>query len=224
MGQQILADVVDSSGVHGKLFISPEDAADAYVQLADGSQFSISRSKLTKLNNDSFYSSSGFSTLTRRAPIPEDSDSSTATQADSSRKTPESNPAVETGYQEIAVVPIIAEELRIGRRTVESGKVRISKIVREHEVIIDEPVLSEHVQVERVSVNRFVEVAPQVRYEGDTMIIPLLEEVTIVEKRLMLKEELHVSKKVVETRAPQAVVLRREEAIVERADTRRDSD
>lgn len=224
MNQQVFVDVVDSTGIHGKLFITSDDAADAYVQLTDGSQFSIPRSSLTKINDDSFYSSSEFLTLTRRAPSSNSSGTSAAAQTAPSLKTAESSSTTETGYQEIAVEPVIAEELRIGRRTVESGKVRISKIVREHEVIIDEPVLREHVHVERVVVNRFVEVAPPVRYEGDTMIIPLLEEVTVVEKRLVLKEELHVSKRTVETRDPQTVVLRREEVIVQRTDTRHDSD
>jgi uncharacterized protein (TIGR02271 family) len=55
-----------------------------------------------------------------------------------------------------------------------------------------------------------------VRHVGDTMIIPLLEEVLVVEKRLMLKEELHVRKESVETHRPQRVMLRSEEAFVER--------
>jgi stress response protein YsnF len=55
-----------------------------------------------------------------------------------------------------------------------------------------------------------------VRHVGNTMIISLLEEVLVVEKRLMLKEELHITKGEVETYKPQRVTLRTEEAVVER--------
>jgi len=50
------------------------------------------------------------------------------------------------------------------------------------------------------------------------MIVPILEEVVVVEKRLMLKEELHISKQRIETHKPQRVTLRSEEVNVERID------
>ena len=48
------------------------------------------------------------------------------------------------------------------------------------------------------------------------MIVPLLEEVLVVEKRLMLKEELRITKRRVEDYQSQKVTLRSEEAVVER--------
>jgi len=125
---------------------------------------------------------------------------------------------------ETVVVPIVAEELNVRRRQVETGKVRIAKTVREHEEVVDEPLLQEEIDVERVAINRPVDTPPPVRYEGDTLIVPLLEEVLVVEKRLMLKEELRVTKRRVETREPQRVTLRREEAAVERLDRHQEQD
>ena len=120
------------------------------------------------------------------------------------------------GGGDTVVVPIIAEQLEIGKRRVEGGGVRIRKVVHEHEEVVDEPLLREEVQVKRVAVGRVVDGPVPVRHVGDTMIIPLLEEVLVVEKRLMLKEELHVKKAQVETHRPQRVTLRSEEAFVER--------
>jgi stress response protein YsnF len=71
-------------------------------------------------------------------------------------------------------------------------------------------------EVKRLTVNRVVDGLLSVRYEGDTMIVPILEEVLIVEKRCMLKEELHISKRRVETHTPQRVTVRSEEVTVER--------
>lgn len=38
--------------------------------------------------------------------------------------------------------------------------------------------------------------APEIRTEGDVTIVPVLEEVLVVEKRLVLKEELHIRRRV----------------------------
>jgi stress response protein YsnF len=85
---------------------------------------------------------------------------------------------------------------------------------------VDQPLHSEEVEVERVAINRFVEAPPPVRQEGDTTIIPLLEEVLIVEKRLLLREEVHIKKLSKEVHEPQEVLLREERVeIVRKADS-----
>lgn len=117
---------------------------------------------------------------------------------------------------EATVIPVVAEELDITKRTVETGKVRIRKTVREHEETVDEPLLQEEVHVERVPVHQVIEQPLKVRYEGNTMIIPVFEEVLVVEKRLMLKEELHVTKHQTTHHEPQQITVRHEEVNVER--------
>jgi uncharacterized protein (TIGR02271 family) len=113
------------------------------------------------------------------------------------------------------VVPVMVEELDVQRRKMEAGRVRINKVVREHEELVDEPLLREEVIIERVPINRFVEEPIPLRSEGDTIIVSLLEEVVVVEKRLMLKEELRITVRRVEAHKPISVTLRSEEATVE---------
>jgi stress response protein YsnF len=55
-----------------------------------------------------------------------------------------------------------------------------------------------------------------VRTEGDVTIIPVLEETVVVEKRLLLREEVHVRLKTHEEHQPQRVRLRSEDVVVER--------
>ncbi|WP_435017803.1 YsnF/AvaK domain-containing protein [Tundrisphaera sp. TA3] len=116
------------------------------------------------------------------------------------------------------VVPVVAESVEVGKRTVETGRVRIHKTVRTVEEVVDEPLVREEVDVERVPVGRVVEGPVGNRQEGDTLIVPILEEVLVVEKRLMLKEELRITRRKVEHRSPESVTLRVEEATVERID------
>ncbi len=114
------------------------------------------------------------------------------------------------------VLPVIVEELEVGRRAVTTGVVRVQKRVHEREELVDETVTREDVYVERVPVGRMVDAAPAMRNEGDTLVIPVLEEVLVVERRLRLKEEVRVTWRRVVEPAPQRVVLRDEEVIVER--------
>lgn len=115
-----------------------------------------------------------------------------------------------------AVLPLVAEELHVEKTQREVGKVRIHKHVQARQVQVEETRYREHVEVRRVPVNQYVEEAPAIRYEGDTMIIPLVEEVIVVEKRLMVREEIHVSKQRITEQEPLEVTLRTETAEIER--------
>jgi uncharacterized protein (TIGR02271 family) len=114
-----------------------------------------------------------------------------------------------TAHQPI-VIPVIAEELEVGTREVERLGVRLTKTVSERIETVDVPLMEERTEVERVTINKAVDTPPPVRYEGDTMIVPVLEEILVTEKRLILREELHIRKWQVEARKPQTVTLRRE--------------
>jgi uncharacterized protein (TIGR02271 family) len=116
------------------------------------------------------------------------------------------------------VLPVMEETLTVDKRPVETGRVRIRKVVHAREELVDPPLLREEVSIERVPVNRLVEGPVRVRYEGDTMIVSVLEEVLVVEKRLMVKEELRITTRRTETHTPQRVTLRREEVTIERVD------
>lgn len=114
------------------------------------------------------------------------------------------------------VIPVVEEGVAVSKRARETGRVRLSKRVETREELVDEPLLREAVEVERVPVGRYVEAAPPVREDGATTVIPVLEEVLVIEKRLLLKEEIHVTRTRSEARDPQRVTLRTEHVEVER--------
>jgi uncharacterized protein (TIGR02271 family) len=114
------------------------------------------------------------------------------------------------------VVPVLVEELEVQKRLVETGKVRITKVVHERETLVDEPLFHDNVAITRVPMQRVVDGPVPVREENGTTIISIVEEVLVVEKRLMLREEIHIHKQRVETHQPQHITLRSEEVRVER--------
>ncbi len=117
------------------------------------------------------------------------------------------------------IIPVLAEEFTVETRMVETGGVRVHKTVQEHQETVDPALLRETVTVETVEVNRFVDgPTPTNRQEGDILIVPVLEERLLVEKRLFLKSELHIRRVQETVHAPQSVTLRSEVVTVEHYD------
>ena len=117
---------------------------------------------------------------------------------------------------EEAVVPVVEETAVVRKERVVTDTVRLRKRVREHEEVLDVPLQTEAIEVERVPVDRWVEGPVAVRREGDTTVYPVVEEVLVVEKRLRLVEEVRVTRRRATRHAREQVVLRREEIVVER--------
>jgi uncharacterized protein (TIGR02271 family) len=121
----------------------------------------------------------------------------------------------ETGKIELTV-PVVEETAAIEKRKRVTGTVRLRTDVHEHEVVVDEQLLVEEVAVERVPVDRWVDGPVPVRQEGDTTIVPVLEEVVVVEKRLKLIEEVRLTKRHSTRHTPQRLTVRRQEAVINR--------
>ena len=120
--------------------------------------------------------------------------------------------------REESVIPVLAEELVVDKRQVPTGGVRVHKRIGEHEEMVDIPLVKERVDIRRVLIDREIDAPVAVRREGDTTIIPIVEEVLVVEKRLRLKEEIHITREAGTERHQERVILRHEEAQIERLD------
>src|SRR5215203_4293633 len=114
------------------------------------------------------------------------------------------------------VVPVVEETAVVYKERVTTDTVRLHKRVHEDEQILDIPVQTEAIEVERVPVGRWIEAPAEVRHEGDTTVYPVVEEVLVVEKRLRLVEEVRVTRRQTTRHVQERVGLRREEIVVER--------
>lgn len=132
------------------------------------------------------------------------------------------NETLDVADGESRVIPVIREQVSVTRREVERGGVRVNKRVEEHEEIVEQPTYREEVTVERVAVGRPVETATAPRQEGDTLIIPVFEEMLVVEKRLVLKEEIRITRRRIEETEQIRVLLREEHVDIENLEDRSD--
>jgi uncharacterized protein (TIGR02271 family) len=113
-------------------------------------------------------------------------------------------------------IPLAAEEVVVSKHVVETGRVKIARVTHEREQEIDELLARETVDIGRTPIGRPIDAMPAVRQEGDTIIIPIVEEVLVVERRLFLKEEVHVRRVRTTERHQETVRLRHQEAVITR--------
>ena len=111
---------------------------------------------------------------------------------------------------------LLAEELAVDKQTVETGRVRVSEHTHTREVAIDEDLLTESAEIETIPIGRQIFEMPMVRHEGETTIVPIVEEVLHIERRLFLKEEVRITRKKTTDQFHDRVTLRYQEAVVTR--------
>lgn len=116
------------------------------------------------------------------------------------------------------VIPLVAEVAVIEKRMVDSGLTRIKIRSSEYDEHLHEELLHETVEITRIPFDLRIETIPLVRREGDLTIIPIFEEVLHIEKRLILKEEIHIRHIQTAEMTEVSVSLRKEEAFVEHLD------
>ena len=121
--------------------------------------------------------------------------------------------------EEVEVIPIVEERLVTSKVRVETGRVRVRTVVDERQEMVRDQLTHGYVDVERVPMNVEIAEIPQVREEGDTTIIPVFEEVLVVEKKLMLIEEVHLRRRTSSEQVEQPVTIRTQRAVVERDET-----
>jgi uncharacterized protein (TIGR02271 family) len=120
-----------------------------------------------------------------------------------------------TDEQEVAAIPLVEERATVSKREVETGRLRVQVSVEEREETVPIDLLHHEVEIERVPVNRPVSELPSVRLEGSTTIIPVVEEVVVLERRLVVVEEIHVRRKATTERREIPVSLKSEHANIQ---------
>lgn len=113
-------------------------------------------------------------------------------------------------------IPLFSETLHVDTRPVVTGRVRVETKTELVEEWARAELESSAVEVTVVPVNRPVDAVPDVRTVGDVTIIPVVEEVLVVTKRLVLKEELHVTRRLSTETVEVPVGLRKQHAVVSR--------
>ena len=113
------------------------------------------------------------------------------------------------------IVPLASEELRVEKRETSTRKVRVQTVVETVDELARATLEEESLDVQRVPIGKVVAEPPGIRTEGDVTIIPLLKETMIVEKRLVLVEEVHIRRTPSSRVVEMPITLRKQKAIID---------
>jgi len=148
-----------------------------------------------------------------------ESGSADVTQAKNSSNRRTSRPAKITAAEDEvneSVIRLAAETLNVGKRVVETGRVRVRRTTTERVEKVRVPLAVETVEIRRVPIGKPIKRKPRVRETANEIIIPVVEEVLVVERRLVLKEELHIRKVHSTENHVEQVTLRQQKVTVDR--------
>jgi uncharacterized protein (TIGR02271 family) len=119
---------------------------------------------------------------------------------------------------EKAIISIHEEKMHLSKEVVEKRKITIHKKVNTETVSHDVPLLHDHVQIEHIPVNKEVTEIPKIRETGNVTIIPIIEEVAVITKKIMLVKEIHITKEQIETLEHIETALRSESVTIDKKD------
>ena len=113
-------------------------------------------------------------------------------------------------------LPVVEERLHVGTERRETGALRVRIETEHREASVRLERLEQQFDIERVRRDRPVEAARAPWTEGDTVVVPVYEEVPTVVVRLVLVEELRLHRRTERSAEDRQVPLRQERAVIER--------
>lgn len=113
-------------------------------------------------------------------------------------------------------IPVIQEQVQIGKDTSEESLVKIKKLVSDHTESFNIDLKTENFSIERIAINKELDEPAQVREEGDDLFFPIQEEIVIVKKKILLKEEIKITRNKKTENKTISVKLKKETVEVER--------
>ena len=187
--------VTDRDGARGFIDVNADawtpDRPETRIQLSDGGSVRVATSLLTRLDDVNYFLGCRLGELL--------------------------GPAEAATSEVVATMLVVQETLEVRKEVREVGAVHVDKRVHVRNEHVEVALCSEDVEITRVPIDRVVAGPVPVRTEGDTTIYPVLEEVLFVEKRLVLREELHIRVRRSERVETHDIPLRSEEVTIARS-------
>jgi stress response protein YsnF len=121
-------------------------------------------------------------------------------------------------------IPLLEEEARVHVEDRLAATVHVTTRTEQAEEWVRAEIERTDVQVKTVKIGREIDSAPGIRTEGDTTIVPVFEEILVVEKRLFLREEIHITRTTATEAVSQPVLLRKQQVSVQRIEENKETE
>ncbi|MDU2732669.1 MAG: DUF2382 domain-containing protein [Mixta calida] len=118
------------------------------------------------------------------------------------------------------IIPLAEEQAEVTTTRVVDRRIRIHRSTTTAEKLLETELWHEEVEIKHIAKNETLEEGyyPQVRQEGDVLIVPVIEEQVEIIRRHILKEEVHIHKLKKNEQFQQKVTLRSQEIEISKED------
>ncbi|MBS6058845.1 DUF2382 domain-containing protein [Mixta calida] len=118
------------------------------------------------------------------------------------------------------IIPLAEEQAEVTTTRVVDRRIRIHRSTTTAEKLLETELWHEEVEIKHIEKNETLEEGyfPQVRQEGDVLIVPVIEEQVEIIRRHILKEEVHIHKLKKNEQFQQKVTLRSQEIEISKED------
>lgn len=113
-------------------------------------------------------------------------------------------------------LPLVEERLEVGKRQINLGEVRLHKTVEQFEETTPVHLTHDDIEVQRVPVKPGEQKSMETHNEGEWLVIPVLREVAVVKKEVVVIEEIRIRKRQITEEQEVTEQLRREHIEIEK--------
>jgi uncharacterized protein (TIGR02271 family) len=122
--------------------------------------------------------------------------------------------------KENEIIRVHQEGIDISKKVVDRRKISLHKSVNTETVSHDIPLLHDNIRIEHITFNKEVAEIPKIREKGNMIIIPVIEEVAVVTKKIMLVKEIHITNEQTEKIEHIETSLRKESVTIDKKETK----
>lgn len=122
--------------------------------------------------------------------------------------------------KENEIIRVHQEGIDISKKVVDRRKISLHKSVNTETVSHDIPLLRDNIRIEHITFNKEVAEIPKIREKGNMIIIPVIEEVAVVTKKIMLVKEIHITNEQTEKIEHIETSLRKESVTIDKKETK----
>nr|WP_024966726.1 YsnF/AvaK domain-containing protein [Pantoea sp. IMH] len=114
------------------------------------------------------------------------------------------------------IMPLAEEEVTLSKQREVDSRLRLERTTHSVDKLLEAELTRDEVHIEHVAKNQLLtsDDSPQVRQEGEVLIIPVIEEQVEIIRRKVLKEEIHIHKRTKTELFRESVTLRNQEVTI----------
>ena len=126
-------------------------------------------------------------------------------------------PADDTEVSRETTYRLVSEDLNVERKFIDGDTVQVRTVTTVTEHAVEEMLRHQTADIQRVPIGCEVDAMPEIKQQGDLTIVPIVKEVLILHRQMVLVEEIHICRVSTDEPFATTVALREQRAEITRS-------